>query len=59
MKKTLVRKIDNFPFIIDGITIPVKVLEKEMPFTETYMAFGSTSNWAKETEQKIFEETKE
>ncbi|KAG9305950.1 hypothetical protein G9A89_016603 [Geosiphon pyriformis] len=29
-----------------------------MPLTETYMAFGSTSNWAKETEQKIFEETR-
>ncbi|KAG9303103.1 hypothetical protein G9A89_005061 [Geosiphon pyriformis] len=26
MKKTSVREIDNFPFTIDGITIPVKVL---------------------------------
>ncbi|KAG9295889.1 hypothetical protein G9A89_006628 [Geosiphon pyriformis] len=32
--------------------------EKEMPLTETYMALGSTSNWAEETEQKIFEESK-
>ncbi|KAG9297991.1 hypothetical protein G9A89_018819 [Geosiphon pyriformis] len=31
---------------------------KKMPFTETYMAFGSTSNWAEETEQEIFEKTK-
>ncbi|KAG9289373.1 hypothetical protein G9A89_007934 [Geosiphon pyriformis] len=120
MKKTPVREIDNFPFTIDGITIPVKVLvidalqyqalvrnnwllkvnanldwktqklkisyqgqytivpatcgtfnkqsekapvfefekEKEMPLTETYMAFESTSNWAEETEQEIFEESR-
>ncbi|KAG9293031.1 hypothetical protein G9A89_016393 [Geosiphon pyriformis] len=111
MKKTPVGEIDNFLFIIDGITIPVKVLvmdapqyqvlvrnnwllkananldwetqklkilyqeqytivpatcipvfefeeEKEMPLTETYMALGSTSNWAEKTEQKIFEESK-
>ncbi|KAG9301739.1 hypothetical protein G9A89_003285 [Geosiphon pyriformis] len=32
--------------------------EKEMPLTETYMALGSTSNWAKETEQEIFEESR-
>ncbi|KAG9284900.1 hypothetical protein G9A89_006278 [Geosiphon pyriformis] len=30
--------------------------EKEMPLTKTYMALGSTSNWAEKTEQKIFEE---
>ncbi|KAG9299093.1 hypothetical protein G9A89_020406 [Geosiphon pyriformis] len=29
-----------------------------MPLIETYMALGSTSNWAEETEQKIFEEFK-
>ncbi|KAG9297934.1 hypothetical protein G9A89_018762 [Geosiphon pyriformis] len=29
--------------------------EKEMPLIETYMALGLTSNWAEETEQKIFE----
>ncbi|KAG9300890.1 hypothetical protein G9A89_015346 [Geosiphon pyriformis] len=28
-----------------------------MPLTETYMALGSTSNWAEETEQKIFEKS--
>ncbi|KAG9304050.1 hypothetical protein G9A89_005960 [Geosiphon pyriformis] len=33
--------------------------EKEMPLTETYMALGSTSNWAEETEQKIFEKSRE
>ncbi|KAG9302868.1 hypothetical protein G9A89_022284 [Geosiphon pyriformis] len=33
--------------------------KKEMPLTETYMALGSTSNWAEETEQKIFEELRE
>ncbi|KAG9296611.1 hypothetical protein G9A89_015203 [Geosiphon pyriformis] len=27
MKKTPVREIDNFPFTLDGITIPVKVLD--------------------------------
>ncbi|KAG9286084.1 hypothetical protein G9A89_022761 [Geosiphon pyriformis] len=32
--------------------------EKKMPLTETYMALGSTSNWAEETEQEIFEESK-
>ncbi|KAG9294913.1 hypothetical protein G9A89_003253 [Geosiphon pyriformis] len=32
--------------------------EKKMPLTETYMAFGSTSNWAEETEQEIFEESR-
>ncbi|KAG9289286.1 hypothetical protein G9A89_007847 [Geosiphon pyriformis] len=120
MKKTPVGEIDDFPFSIDGITIPVKVLvmdapqyqalvrndwllkananlnwetqelkisyqgqytivpaicgifnkcsekapvfefeeEKEMPLTETYMALGSTSNWAEETEQEIFEESR-
>ncbi|KAG9304763.1 hypothetical protein G9A89_003937 [Geosiphon pyriformis] len=120
MKKTPVGKIDDFPFLIDRITIPVKVLvidapqyqalvgndwllkananlnwetqelkilyqeqyiivlaicgtfnkrskkapvfefkeEKEIPLTETYMALGSTSNWAEETEQEIFEESR-
>ncbi|KAG9305336.1 hypothetical protein G9A89_007831 [Geosiphon pyriformis] len=33
--------------------------EKEMAITETYMALGSTSNWAEETEQEIFKETRE
>ncbi|KAG9287223.1 hypothetical protein G9A89_008853 [Geosiphon pyriformis] len=32
--------------------------KKKLPFTETYMALGSTSNMAEETEQKIFEESK-
>ncbi|KAG9298966.1 hypothetical protein G9A89_020279 [Geosiphon pyriformis] len=120
MKKTPVGKIDDFPFSIDGITIPVKVLvmdtpqyqalvgndwlfkananlnwetqelkisyqgqntivpaicgifnkysekapvfefeeKKEMPLTETYMALGSTTNWAEKTEQEIFEESR-
>ncbi|KAG9302266.1 hypothetical protein G9A89_008757 [Geosiphon pyriformis] len=120
MKKTSIRKIDNFPFTIDGITIPVKVLvidapqyqalirndwflkantnldwktqklkisyqgqytrvpatcdifnkksektpvfefeeEKELPITEIFMTFESSSNWAEETEQEIFEEIK-
>ncbi|KAG9305507.1 hypothetical protein G9A89_006477 [Geosiphon pyriformis] len=30
-----------------------------MSLTETYMALGSTSNWAEETKQKIFEESRE
>ncbi|KAG9290688.1 hypothetical protein G9A89_011651 [Geosiphon pyriformis] len=29
-----------------------------MSLTETYMALGSTSNWAEETEQKIFKESR-
>ncbi|KAG9303051.1 hypothetical protein G9A89_022140 [Geosiphon pyriformis] len=33
--------------------------EKKMPLTETYMALGSPSNWAEETEQKIFKESRE
>ncbi|KAG9301495.1 hypothetical protein G9A89_008347 [Geosiphon pyriformis] len=32
--------------------------EKEMPLIETYMALGSTFNWAEETEQEIFEESR-
>ncbi|KAG9291669.1 hypothetical protein G9A89_022088 [Geosiphon pyriformis] len=31
MKKTSVGKIDNFPFTLDGITIPVKVLVMDAP----------------------------
>ncbi|KAG9285944.1 hypothetical protein G9A89_002364 [Geosiphon pyriformis] len=100
MKKTPVGEIDNFPFTIDGIIIPVKananldwetqelkisyqgqytivlatygtfnkqsekapVFEfeekKKMLLTETYMALGSTSNWAEKTKQKIFEESR-
>ncbi|KAG9288459.1 hypothetical protein G9A89_015665 [Geosiphon pyriformis] len=90
MKKTPVGEIDNFPFTINGITIPVKVLtqeltifyqgqhvwipaicgtfnkhskkapafkfkpEEEKPIIETFMALGSTSNWANETEQQYF-----
>ncbi|KAG9293076.1 hypothetical protein G9A89_016438 [Geosiphon pyriformis] len=32
--------------------------EKELPITETFMALRSTFNWAEETEQEIFEETR-
>ncbi|KAG9303305.1 hypothetical protein G9A89_013631 [Geosiphon pyriformis] len=76
MKKTPVGEINNFPFTLDGITIPVKVLvidtphtfnkhfekapafefepEEEKPLIETFMALGSTSNWADKTEQEHF-----
>ncbi|KAG9285606.1 hypothetical protein G9A89_009246 [Geosiphon pyriformis] len=116
MKKTPVGEIDNFPFTLDRITIPVKVLvmdtsqyqaligndwlqkananlnwetqeltisyqgqharvsvicdtfnkrsekapafefepEEEKPIIETFMALGSTSNWANETKQEHF-----
>ncbi|KAG9306579.1 hypothetical protein G9A89_004776 [Geosiphon pyriformis] len=99
IKKTPVGEIDNFPFTIDGITIPVKVLvmnapqyqafirndwlqkananlipatcgtfnkhskkapafefepEEEKPIIKTFMALGSMSNWANETEQEHF-----
>ncbi|KAG9303044.1 hypothetical protein G9A89_022133 [Geosiphon pyriformis] len=116
MKKTPVEEIDNFPFTLDGITIPVKVLvmdapqyqalagndwlqkananlnwetqeltisyqkqhaqvpaicgtfnkrsekapafefepKEEKPIIKTFMALGSTSNWADETEQEHF-----
>ncbi|KAG9293203.1 hypothetical protein G9A89_010540 [Geosiphon pyriformis] len=33
--------------------------EKKLPVTETFMVLGSISNWAKETEQKIFKKTRE
>ncbi|KAG9300014.1 hypothetical protein G9A89_009742 [Geosiphon pyriformis] len=32
--------------------------EKELPVIKTFMALGSLPNWAEETEQKIFEETR-
>ncbi|KAG9287268.1 hypothetical protein G9A89_008898 [Geosiphon pyriformis] len=32
--------------------------EKELPITKTFIALRSPSNWAEETEQEIFEETK-
>ncbi|KAG9291779.1 hypothetical protein G9A89_012064 [Geosiphon pyriformis] len=32
--------------------------KKEMPLTKTYMVLGSTSNWAEETEQEIFEKSR-
>ncbi|KAG9299106.1 hypothetical protein G9A89_020419 [Geosiphon pyriformis] len=32
--------------------------EKKLPVTETFMTLESLSNWAEETEQEIFEETK-
>ncbi|KAG9296052.1 hypothetical protein G9A89_011904 [Geosiphon pyriformis] len=32
--------------------------EKEMPLIKTYMALGLLSNWAKETEQEIFKESR-
>ncbi|KAG9298164.1 hypothetical protein G9A89_005432 [Geosiphon pyriformis] len=32
--------------------------EKKMPLTETYMALELPSNWVKETEQEIFEESR-
>ncbi|KAG9289741.1 hypothetical protein G9A89_014476 [Geosiphon pyriformis] len=32
--------------------------KKELPIIETFMAFESPFNWAEETEQKIFEETR-
>ncbi|KAG9298976.1 hypothetical protein G9A89_020289 [Geosiphon pyriformis] len=116
MKKTPVGEIDNFPFTLNRITIPTKVLvidapqyqalvrndwlqkanakldwktqelqisyqeqhaqvpatcgtfnkhsekapafefepEKEKPTIKTFMALGSTSNWADETEQQYF-----
>ncbi|KAG9288316.1 hypothetical protein G9A89_021347 [Geosiphon pyriformis] len=116
MKKTPVGEIDNFPFTLDGITIPVKVLvmdvpqyqalvgndwlqkananlnwetqeltisyqgqhaqvpatcgtfnkcsekalafefepEEKKPLIKTFMALGSTSNWADKTEQEHF-----
>ncbi|KAG9303502.1 hypothetical protein G9A89_018398 [Geosiphon pyriformis] len=33
--------------------------EKKKPIIETFMAFRSTSNWAEETEQEIFEKSRE
>ncbi|KAG9290382.1 hypothetical protein G9A89_007113 [Geosiphon pyriformis] len=98
-RNTPVGEINNFPFTLDRITIPVKVLvmnasqyqalvrndwlqkananlnwetqdtfnkhskkapafefepEEEKPIIETFMALGSTFNWADETEQQHF-----
>ncbi|KAG9291080.1 hypothetical protein G9A89_012952 [Geosiphon pyriformis] len=46
--------------IVPATCVPVFefVEEKEMPLTETYMALGLPFNWAKETEQEIFEESR-
>ncbi|KAG9306825.1 hypothetical protein G9A89_005726 [Geosiphon pyriformis] len=79
MKKTPVREIDNFPFTLDRIIIPVKVLVMDAPqvnnlllrttrlapafkfepeekklLIKTFIALGSMSNWANETEQEHF-----
>ncbi|KAG9286337.1 hypothetical protein G9A89_014503 [Geosiphon pyriformis] len=48
----------------DGIKkIPAPVFEfeekKELPITEIFMALRLPSNWTKETEQEIFEKTRE
>ncbi|KAG9299283.1 hypothetical protein G9A89_013931 [Geosiphon pyriformis] len=49
MKKTPVRKIDNFLFIIDRITIPVKVLIMDVP---QYQALVG-NNWLFKTNANL------
>ncbi|KAG9296298.1 hypothetical protein G9A89_014890 [Geosiphon pyriformis] len=55
MKKTPVRKIDNFPFTIDGITIPVKVLVMDAP---QYQALVG-NNWLQKANAKLDWKTQE
>ncbi|KAG9300308.1 hypothetical protein G9A89_011381 [Geosiphon pyriformis] len=55
MKKTPVGKIDNFPFTLDGITIPVKVLVMDAP---QYQALVG-NNWLQKANVKLDWETQE
>ncbi|KAG9302819.1 hypothetical protein G9A89_009596 [Geosiphon pyriformis] len=55
MKKTPVGEIDNFPFILNGITIPVKVLVMDAP---QYQAF-IRNNWLQKANTNLNWETQE
>ncbi|KAG9304243.1 hypothetical protein G9A89_019805 [Geosiphon pyriformis] len=55
MKKTPVGEIDNFPFTLDGITIPVKVLVMNMP---QYQALVR-NDWLQKANAKLDWETQE
>ncbi|KAG9284275.1 hypothetical protein G9A89_002085 [Geosiphon pyriformis] len=53
MKKTPVGEIDNFPFTLDGITIPVKVLVMDTP---QYQALVR-NNWLQKANANLNWET--
>ncbi|KAG9290585.1 hypothetical protein G9A89_020955 [Geosiphon pyriformis] len=55
MKKTPVGEIDNFPFTLDGITIPVKVLIIDVP---QYQALVR-NNWLQKANANLNWETQE
>ncbi|KAG9306266.1 hypothetical protein G9A89_016170 [Geosiphon pyriformis] len=55
MKKTPVGEIDNFPFTINGITIPVKVLVMDAP---QYQAFVR-KNWLQKANANLNWKTQE
>ncbi|KAG9306576.1 hypothetical protein G9A89_004773 [Geosiphon pyriformis] len=55
MKKTPVEEIDNFPFTIDGITIPIKVLVMDAP---QYQALVG-NNWFLKANANLDWETQE
>ncbi|KAG9293582.1 hypothetical protein G9A89_005585 [Geosiphon pyriformis] len=66
MKKTPVREIDNFPFTIDGITIPVKVLvidKLKILYQRQYTIISATCSTFNKRSEKApvfkFEEEKE
>ncbi|KAG9285542.1 hypothetical protein G9A89_006530 [Geosiphon pyriformis] len=55
MKKTPVGEIDNFPFTIDGITIPVKVLIMDAPQYQALIR----NNWLQKANANLNWETQE
>ncbi|KAG9293318.1 hypothetical protein G9A89_007564 [Geosiphon pyriformis] len=55
MKKTPVREIDNFPFTLDGITIPVKVLIIDAPQYQALIG----NDWLQKANANLNWETQE
>ncbi|KAG9295004.1 hypothetical protein G9A89_017798 [Geosiphon pyriformis] len=55
MKKTPVREIDNFPFTLDGITIPVKVFVMDAPQYQALIG----NNWLQKANANLNWETQE
>ncbi|KAG9294134.1 hypothetical protein G9A89_021493 [Geosiphon pyriformis] len=54
-RNTPVREIDNFPFILDGITIPVKVLVMDAPQYQALIG----NNWLQKANANLNWETQE
>ncbi|KAG9293597.1 hypothetical protein G9A89_005600 [Geosiphon pyriformis] len=55
MKKTPVEEIDNFPFTLDGITIPVKVFVMDVPQYQALIG----NNWLQKANANLNWETQE